>query len=422
MPFRYESPAAEVIIIGDELVSGQIIDTNSVFIAQQLLAIGVRVRWKTCVGDDPEEIVKVIQIALQRADYIIATGGLGPTPDDVTKKAVLKVFKRPLVLNEEVLKTVQERFQSRGLVMPKVNQNQALLPQGSKIIPNPNGSAVGIYLEENGKGFIALPGVPAELKPMVLNSVLPLLQKHQAQEYLLVRTLRTTGIPESELYERLADEINRNNKVKFGFLPGFLGIDIRLTTEAKIKEQGEQQIDTIVRRIKPIIQRFVYAEGDESLESVVGSLMTERKMTLAIAESCTGGMIAARLTNIPGSSNYFERGVVTYSNESKIEILGVSRELIDSHGAVCPRVARAMAEGVRKLAKTSLGIGVTGIAGPTGGTPAKPVGLTYIGLASEAGTWHRKFLFNQARDLNRQQAAQAALDMLRLYLLYGEVQ
>lgn len=410
---------AEIVTIGDELLSGQTVDTNAAFIGEKLMAAGIPVRWRTTVGDAEADIAEALERAHKRAEVVIATGGLGPTHDDVTKKAIVQVFRRSLVFHDDVLKKVQALFSRRGLEMPKINQNQALLPQGTKIIDNPVGTAVGIWLEEDGRVFVALPGVPAEMRPMLLEGVLPLLRQ-EGRRFLLQRKLRTTGIPESALYERLAAKIAGEGEIRVAFLPGFLGVDIRLSLLTANREHGQRQLETFVEALRPLIGPVLYGVDAETLEKVVGQLLAERKLTLAVAESCTGGMLGERITNISGSSKYFDRGVVTYSNQAKMDLLGVPAILIEKHGAVSAEVAGAMAEGVRRAARTDFGLSITGIAGPAGGTAEKPVGLIYIGLAASSQTITRRFIFGTERDLNRQRASQAALDLLRLYLLNEE--
>ncbi len=400
---------AEIITIGDEILLGQTIDTNSAFISQRLSQLGIDVTYKTSVGDDIQTISEALTTGLSRADMVITTGGLGPTNDDITKKAIVKVFKRNLVFQEEILKKVEESFKKRGMEMPKINQNQALQPQGSKALPNQFGSAPGIFIQEKDKIFFALPGVPLEMRSMMENDILPLLEK-VSEIKVFQRKLKTTGIPESVIYERIEPIINSRPEVKVAFLPSFLGVDIRLNSQSQEKLEGMEN------SIKEVLGNSIYGEDDISLEEVVGKLLKNKGKTISVAESCTGGLIGKRLTNVSGSSEYFERGVISYSNQAKMQILNVPQEMIEKNGAVSEQVAILMAEGIRRISKTDYGLSATGIAGPSGGTPEKPVGLVWIGFAHENDSFAQKFLFGEDRDTNRERAAQAALNLVRLFL------
>jgi nicotinamide-nucleotide amidase len=374
---------AEIITIGDELLYGHVQDTNSSFIGESLTAEGIEVVFKTSVGDDINRITEALDVARTRADVIIASGGLGPTQDDLTKKAVVKAFKRNLIFHQEILKQIEESFRRRGRPMPKVNQNQALIPQGAKALSNLWGVAPGIFIEEDKTLFFAVPGVPAEMKWMVENEILPVLIERKPPSFILHRKLRTTGVSESAIYEEIEKLIDPKEEVKVAFLPGYLGVDIRLTAQSGDERQTQVKIDELDQKIRETLGDYLYGTGDQTLEEVVGRFLSERKQTIAVAESCTGGLVGAKITNVSGSSEYFERGVVTYSNQAKTQLLKVPSEMIERHGAVSEQVAILMAEGVRKLAKTDYGLSVTGIAGPTGGTPQKPVGLVFIGFAHE---------------------------------------
>jgi len=408
---------ADIISIGDEILYGQIADTNSTFIAEKLSGEGIEVVFSTNVGDDVSRIAEAFDAAKSRADVIIATGGLGPTSDDLTKKAIVKVFKRKLVFHEKILKEIEKSFEKRGQLMPKINQNQALLPQGAKPLANRWGVAPGIFIEEENTLFFALPGVPQEMKWMLESEVLPILRSDKPKTFVIHRKLRTTGIPESAIYEKIEGLIDPKGDVKIAFLPSYGGVDIRLTVTPKQAVEGEAKIEELEKKIREILGTYIYGTDDQVLEEVVGDLLSERGKTIAVAESCTGGLIGAKFTNISGSSKYFERGVVTYSNQAKMELLKVPPETIEKYGAVSEEVALLMAEGVRKLAKTDYGLSATGIAGPTGGTPEKPVGLVHIGFAHENDSFAQKFQFAEDRLTNRERAAQAALNMVRLFLI-----
>ena len=414
---------AEIITIGDELLYGQMEDSNSPFVAEKLTGLRLNVIFKTSVGDNITRITEALETARSRVDVIIATGGLGPTSDDLTKKAIVKTFKRNLVFHPEILKNIEESFQKRGIPMPGVNQNQALIPQGAKAMSNQWGVAPGISIEDEKILFFALPGVPVEMKWMLENEILPILKSKMAagnmgaEHFILHRKLRTTGISESALFEKIEKLIDPKEELKIAFLPSYWGVDIRLTMESEEQAQAQAKIDIYEDKIREILGSFVYGTEEQTLEEVLGKLLAERKKTIAVAESCTGGLIGARITNVSGSSQYFERGVITYSNAAKSELLKIPGEVIEKHGAVSDVVAVLMAEGVRKLAGTDLGLSATGIAGPAGGTPQKPVGLVYIGFAHENDSYAERFIFGQDRRSNRQRATQAALNLVRLFLI-----
>lgn len=409
---------AEIITIGNELLSGATLDTNSAYLAGKLAEFGVVVTCRTTVPDAVEPIAEAMEEARRRVDFVLATGGLGPTNDDVTKKALARVLGKPLVLNEEILKKVEEHFRRRGEKMPLINQNQALLPSGAKWFANNYGTAPGILIEEGGKRLIALPGVPKEVKGIFEEEVILYLRETLGVSAAVVRhRLRTTGIAESALYEKIQRVIPEGEGLHFAFLPSYYGVDLRLEVFGREREESENILYEKMDKIRPLLGDFLYAEGKTSMEEVVGQLLLSLKKRLAAAESCTGGLVAKRITDVPGSSDYFERGMVTYANEAKHELLGVPQKLFKTVGAVSPEVAERMAKGVRKLAKVDIGIGVTGIAGPGGGSAEKPVGLTYIALADRKKSWVEKFIFSGDREINRIRASQAALNMLRLYLL-----
>ena len=416
----------EIITIGDELLFGQIEDSNSPYVAEKLTSNGMKVIFKTSVGDDINRISEALETARSRVDVIIATGGLGPTSDDLTKKAIVKTFKRNLVFHPEILKNIEDSFQKRGIPMPGINQNQALIPQGTKALSNLWGMAPGIFLEDEKNLFFALPGVTVEMKWMLENEVLPILKARMStgtmgsENFILHRKLRTTGISESALFEKIEKLIDPQEEMRIAFLPSYLGVDLRLTLESEEKDPAQSILDESEGKIREILGPLVYGMDEQTLEEIVGKLLVERKKTIATAESCTGGLIGARITNVSGSSQYFERGVITYSNQSKTGLLKVPPEVIEKHGAVSEEVAILMAEGVRKLAGTDFGLSVTGIAGPTGGTPQKQVGLVFIGFAHENDSFAERFIFEQDRRTNRERAAQAALNMVRLFLLNGQ--
>jgi len=408
----------EIITIGNELLSGATLDTNSVYLAEKLADFGILVTRRTTTPDAVEPIAEAIEESLGRVPLIFLTGGLGPTNDDVTKKALARALGKGLVLHEEILKKVEELFRRRGEKMPLVNQNQALLPSGAKWFANNYGTAPGILIEEAGRRLIALPGVPKEMKGIFEEEIVPYLEATIGrQAVVLRRKLRTSGIAESALYEKIRKAIAEGEGVHLAFLPSYYGVDLRLEVSGKEKSEAEKILEEKLAKIKPLLGIHLYAEGETSMEELIGRLLKESNKKLAVAESCTGGLVAKRITDVPGSSLYFEQGVVTYANEAKHELLGVPKKLFQTVGAVSPKVAERMAQGVRRLAKVDLGLGITGIAGPDGGSTEKPVGLTYIGMADKKKVWVEKFIFSSDREINRLRASQAALNMVRLYFL-----
>jgi len=408
----------EIITIGNELLSGATLDTNSVYLAEKLAGFGILVTRRTTTPDAVEPIAEAIEESLGRVPLIFLTGGLGPTNDDVTKKALARALGKGLVLHEEILKKVEERFRRRGEKMPLVNQNQALLPSGAKWFANNYGTAPGILIEEAGRRLIALPGVPKEMKGVFEEEIAPYLEATIGRQAVVVRCrLRTSGITESALYEKIRRAIPEGEGIHLAFLPSYYGVDLRLEVSGKEKSEAEKILEEKLSKIKPLIGIHLYAEDNTSMEELIGQLLKESKKKLAVAESCTGGLVAKRITDVPGSSAYFERGLVTYANEAKHELLGVPKKLFQTAGAVSPKVAERMAQGVRKLAKVDLGLGITGIAGPDGGSTEKPVGLTYIGMADKKKVWVEKFILSSDREINRIRASQAALNMVRLYFL-----
>jgi nicotinamide-nucleotide amidase len=408
---------AEIITIGDEIIQGEILDSNSAYIGDRLSGLGIEVAFKTSVGDDLKRITEAIKLSLERVDLVIATGGLGPTNDDLTKKGIVKAFKRNLVFHEDILKKVEEGFKKRGIEMPKINQNQALLPQGAKALSNQYGSAPGIFIQEGKRLFFALPGVPLEMKTIFENEILPFLKSKSSKKFTLQKVLRTTGIVESAIYEKIEPILKFKSPVKIGFLPGFSGVDLKLRIISESDDLAHKIILEIEQKVREILNEYIYGIDQETLEEVLGKLLQNKKKTISVAESCTGGLIGAKFTNVSGSSNYFINGVITYSNEAKIELLKIPKEIIEKYGAVSEQVAILMAEGVKKISNTDYGLSATGIAGPTGGTEEKPIGLVYIGFAHENDSFAQKFIFGGDRQAIRERTAQAALNLARLFIL-----
>jgi len=408
---------AEIITIGDELLIGQVINTNQAYIGEQLNTIGVAVSHMTTVGDDMHAILDAFDVAWKRSDIVIVTGGLGPTHDDITKEAVCEFFETDLASDPGVRANVERLLHTRGVSWTAAHEEQTLVPQKASVMPNPVGTAPGMRFEQKGKHMFVLPGVPYETKEIVRQSVLPFLSTRVTGSVLRHLTLRTTGIPESLLAERIGslDEILEG--ARLAFLPSPTGVRLRITVQDRDESTADERIRVVERRIRARVEKYIYGTGDEELEEVLGRILTARKLTLAVAESCTGGLIADRITNVSGSSAYFERGIVAYSNESKVQLLGIARAYIEAHGAVSKEVAEAMAKGIRTLAKTSIGLSTTGIAGPTGGTPEKPVGLVWVGYTDERGTLALRFAFGDQRLRVKERASQAALELVRRKVL-----
>jgi nicotinamide-nucleotide amidase len=409
---------AEIIAIGSELLTPYRLDTNSLFLTDGLNQVGIRVVHKAVVGDSLDDMRASFRQALDRADLIVACGGLGPTDDDRTREAVADLLGRKLELNQGVLRHIQELFRRFGRVMPEINRRQAMVPEGATVIPNPRGSAPGLWIEASGHILILLPGVPSELRAMFEQEVRPRLTRLGHDERLFTRDLRITGLPESEVEQRVSPLYALYPDTETTILASPPGIQLHPRVWSRDPAQANQILDEMVKRMALALGEHLYSTEGEMLEEVVARVLTENRATIAVAESCTGGLLAERLTNIPGSSSYFLGGVVCYSNELKSALVNVPAELIESKGAVSPEVALALAEGIRKTTGATIGVGVTGIAGPGGGTPEKPVGLVHIGIADERGPRERRFQFPGDRERIRMHASQTALDSVRRYFLY----
>lgn len=407
----------EIITIGDEIITGHRVDTNAAFIAQQLTRIGLDVRYRSSVGDSLEAMEECFRLALKRSRVVITTGGLGPTDDDITKRAIVKVFKRNLIFHEDVLDDIRRRHAKRGVDMPAINQNQALLPQGATLFPNKHGSAVGICISEESSVFIALPGVPFEMEQIMLDEVIPYFQGMNIGAAMKVISLKTIGIVESSLAELITPELSLDKDVKLAYLPAPSGIELRVIATSDTETEAEQKAQNTVKNIEEAIGHYVFGYDDDTLEKVIAQLLIDNDKTLAVAESCTGGQLGQLITSVPGSSKYFVGGVITYTNEAKIAKLGVDPTIIEQQGAVSKECAEAMAIGCRKMFDTNYALSITGIAGPDGGTDEKSVGTTFIGLSSIRETYARSFNFGTFRSINRTRAVYSALEMLRREIL-----
>ncbi|HEX7722090.1 MAG TPA: competence/damage-inducible protein A [Pyrinomonadaceae bacterium] len=409
---------AEIIAIGSELLSSSRTDTNSLWLTDQLNRIGIDVKLKTIVGDDDARLEEVVKDAVKRSRVVISTGGLGPTEDDITRKVVARALGKRLSLDEKVLEEIRERFRSFGIAnMPERNSRQAMVIAGAEVLSNPNGSAPGLYLEHEGCAVALMPGPPREMKPMFENHVRARLEKLAGDTRFATRVLRVSGLGESAVDEKIAPIYTKYENPQTTILFNSSEIEIHLKAHGRTEADAEALIDDLSLKIEKELGNSAFSFRGETMEEVVGRRLAMTEFTLAVAESCTGGLIAQRLTSVPGSSKYFIEGVVTYSNESKTRLLGVDKKLIKEFGAVSQQVARDMARGVRHRAKTDFGLAVTGVAGPGGGTEDKPVGLVYIALADEAHTEHKKLTIPGDRELVRWRASQAALDMLRRRLI-----
>jgi len=410
---------AEIIAVGSELLTPFRLDTNSLFLTSELNQLGIRVVHKAVVGDSPDEMRSSFSQALGRAELVVSSGGLGPTDDDRTRDTVAELLGRKLRRDEAILRGIQERFRRFGRAMPEINVRQAMIPEGATVLPNPRGTAPGLWLESQGHIVILLPGVPLELRALFEAEVRPRLAKLNHSERLFVRELRVTGLTESEVEQRVSPLYALYPNTETTILSSPQGIQLHPRTWSDDPALAEKLLDEIAGRMALALGENLFSAKGESLEEVVARILTANRATIAVAESCTGGMLAERLTNVPGSSSYFLGGVVCYSNEMKTSLVGVPKELIDARGAVSPEVALALADGIRKRSGATLGVGTTGIAGPTGGTPEKPVGLVHIGLADERGAKEKAFRYPGDRDRIRQYATQTALDMVRRHFPYS---
>lgn len=412
----------EIIAVGSELLIGGRLDTNSVFLSERLGALGIEVRFKSIVGDSEDDIVTVLTTAARRAEIVILTGGLGSTSDDCTRQAVARAVGRPLRRRAEAFAGMSARLAAWGRTPTVAQLKQTLIPSGADVLANPVGSAPGFSLQWNGSFIAALPGVPREADAMFDAAVVPHLVSVGTRDDRRIerRLLHTFGLFESEIDRQLSDLMKTHRSIELGLLASPLGVTIALT--ARAVPSRATPLDRLVQAVKRRLHRHVYAEGDQTMEDIVGRELAKHGLTLAVAESCTGGLIGHRLTQVPGSSSYFDRGVISYSNEAKHEVLGIPLALLRRHGAVSAHVAAAMAKGIRLKSHTDIGLSVTGIAGPGGGTVHKPVGLVYIGLNAKTSrrffqdTLTEVFRFHGDRHSIKMRASQAALNMVRLWL------
>ena len=410
---------AEIVSVGNELLDGSKQNTNALWLADQLLKIGVKTRWVSTVGDEIDSIQAAVSQSLARSNVVLVTGGLGPTHDDVTKSSLAELFGRRLVEDNSVRDHIIGLFAERGRRMPEVNLEQALVPEGAMILHNEIGTAPGFCIEHNNALCFVLPGVPLEMKRMTENHLIPNLKTRVDLKGKVVfhETVRTTGISESSLYERLSPLGDFEEHSHLAFLPHTFGVDLRICTEASDEETARRNLQTGISRVSGRINAYIYEIGGRTLEKVVADLLLRMKETVAVAESCTGGLLANLMTNISGSSDYFLGGLVAYDDSIKTTLLGVKKSTVKDHGAVSEETAQEMAIGVRSLMQADWGLATTGIAGPMGGSKEKPVGLIHIAIAGQDSFVTRKHLFHRERLINKSRFAYAALNLLRQALL-----
>ena len=413
---------AAIVAVGSELLTPSKLDTNSLHITDQLNRLGIDVIFKVVAGDARDEVAHAIGTMLECVDLLILCGGLGPTDDDVTREAVAVALQRPLAEDEAITARLRERFKARGFTMPmpETNRRQAMVPAGAVVIENAKGSAPGLWIDHDGKTVVLLPGPPRELKPMLASLVEGPLRGRAPGEPLVRRAIRITGRIESDV-DQLLQPFYREWAAAVPAIAATIlaqpgAIELHLSAQASSQEVVDRALESAVQRVLDIIGADVYSTDGRKLEQVVGDLLAAHGLRIAAAESCTGGLITSRLTDVPGSSRYVDQSVITYSNEAKTELLGVPTELLNAHGAVSEPVGLAMADGIRVRARADIGVGVTGIAGPTGGTAEKPVGMVVVAVVTARERRCRTFRFFGDREQVKFQASQAALDMVRRLL------
>ena len=407
---------AEIITVGTEILLGDIVNTNSQFLAKELASIGVEVYYQETVGDNETRLLNLLEEAFKRSDIVITTGGLGPTNDDITKEIAAKYFNQELVFYSDIWENIKSYFEKLGLKPTENNKKQAYFPKDCIILDNPNGTAPGVILKKENKMIILLPGPPKEMIPMFNNKVKSYLQS--LTDYKLVsKTLRFIGIGESELEEKLIDIINSQSNPTIAPYAKENEVTLRITAKSKDDEKANDLIKSIEEKIKDRVGKYIYGYDDTTLEETVAKLLVNNNMTIAVSESCTGGMLSSKLIDYPGISQSFIEGCVTYSNEAKMNRLGVKKETLDKYGAVSSETAIEMAVGIAKNLNTNIGLSTTGVAGPGGGTDEKPVGLVYIGIYINGDVKVKKCNFSGSRDKIRSRATNEALNLLRLELL-----
>lgn len=409
---------AEIITIGDEILIGQIVDTNSAWLAGQFNLNGIEVCRITSVHDNLDHIQDALKKAAKKVDFVLMTGGLGPTKDDITKQTLCNFFQTELVFHEPTFKHIKERFLKRNIDLNKLNRDQALVPETCTVLPNKSGTAPGMWFEKDGVIYVSVPGVPFEMKNLVENEVLPRLRETGKTKSIYHRTVLTQGIPESMLAEKLEDWENKlPGFVKLAYLPNPMAVRLRLSAMGKDYKILAEAVEKQVESLHTIIPEYIFGYDKETMAEIVGRLLRERGKTLAVAESCTGGFISQQITLVPGSSDYFLGSVTAYSNDIKKNILGVNEGTLLQHGAVSSQAAKEMATGALKALKADVAIATTGIAGPGGGTAEKPVGTVWIAIANAEKVVASKYVFGNNRERNIIRSGQTALQLLRRFIL-----
>ena len=401
-----------LVTIGAELLNGARTNTNAAWIGQNVISVGGAIDWHMTVNDEKNTIESALDEVPTSIDVVLCTGGLGPTHDDITSSVLYDYFGAKPEFDEQYWQLLTKKFAARDQVIPDINRNQAMKPDIGEVIPNPIGSARGLHLSNKSYHLFAMPGVPAEMKSMMTNTILPWIES-RSKSKIHVTVMRTTGIMESVLYEKVQAILDNYPQISVAFLPRFTGVDIRLTTSDK------NTLNRLVDQISPVIQKYHFGGEGVELEDVVGKLLIKNRKTIATAESCTGGLIGDRLTNISGSSLYYKGGIVAYSNSVKEKTIGVKKETLDSAGSVSEEAALEMARGIRNKLNADIGLSTTGIAGPKGGTKEKPVGLVYIAISYDRGEKVYRFTFTTYRKTNKLMTSQAALNITRIHILNG---
>ncbi len=409
---------AEIITIGDEILIGQIVDTNSAWIAEQFNIHGIEIFQITSVHDDKKHILEAIQNAAEKVDIVVLTGGLGPTKDDITKNTLCEYFGSKLVLHEPTLEHIKNRFVKRNIDINKLNRDQALVPDNCTVLYNHVGTAPGMWFEKDDTIFVSLPGVPFEMKYIIENEVLPRLEKTGKTKAIYHKTILTQGIPESMLAIRIEDfENNLPANVKLAYLPSPMSVRLRLSATGDDKNELEKLVEAEAEKLQQIIPEAIYGYGNETMAEAIGKMLLPQRKTLAVAESCTGGLVSHLVTSVPGCSAWYKGSVTAYSNEVKEKILGVKTETLINFGAVSEETACEMATGAKKVLNADFAVATTGIAGPDGGTPEKPVGTVWIAVATEKTVKVKKFTFGDNRERNILRSGQTALQFLRQVIM-----
>lgn len=408
---------AEIIAVGTELLLGQIVNTNAQFLSQELAALGIGLYYQTVVGDNPERLAEAVGQALGRASIVLLTGGLGPTADDLTRETVAQAMGRELRFDEDVWAVIAARMQRFGRQIPENNKRQAMVPAGASVLPNPNGTAPGLAIARGDQLVVLLPGPPREMQPMFLSEVRPRLVRMAGASVIHSRSLRVIGVGESALAERISDLIDGQGNPTIALYAKLGEVEVRLTAKAADAAAASDVIAPIEAEVRARLGLAVYGVDDETLPAALGKLLRQRGYRLTLAESCTGGLIGSMITSVAGSSDYFERGFVTYSNLAKQQMLSVPAELIAAHGAVSQECAASMAAGARSASGAEVSIAVTGIAGPDGGTADKPVGTVFVAVATPAGVQVERLALTGSRQSIQERSAKTAINLARLQLL-----